>query len=187
MRLTDLAARPVYNVVRHGVHSGDLTNSRYTAAQTSASVRRAIVRYKCDIDVTSYGAFTLTRHAPPNIVISIRHEPWRETMPARVTARQAADLAIIAARVGRSVPAALNPRKDGALQVYAGWNAVPPAATERLMRRGWIVTRGNEGDTVTVSVAGYLAMAAHTCDTTRATHDERVAAYADAIRTFAAA
>lgn len=173
MRLTPLPAYRQF--VRHGVNDPGAFVS-LTADDADASVRRGLRRhFTCE--VSAYGAITFRHPRRTNIV---RLEPVRRCFPALVTARQAEDLASL---LGRS--ATLQSHR-GALYVSAGFTSIAPAAAERLFGRGWLSTLGREGDTVTVSVAGHLAITAHRCKTTGAPMADRLAAYHDTVRAFPA-
>ncbi|MFI5749041.1 hypothetical protein ACIBBE_24615 [Streptomyces sp. NPDC051644] len=101
----------------------------------------------------AYGAVTLHQGTT-----RIRLEPGLNNTPRKITERQAKDLLIIARADGggklKRMP------RSSYLSISCGLHGViPPAATEKLIERGYIATSGEEGSTVTVSLAGHIAVA----------------------------
>lgn len=144
--LTTLAARPAHR--RYVLHTDKNIPSDIgwaTAAEATAELRAHLaVRARNDrVDVDPNGCVWLN-HEDRRILL----EPLLDALPKRLTARQAADLVLIASARGRARYAADE-------SVTAGVTRIPPAATERLLQRGWI----EETDgTVGVSLAGIVAL-----------------------------
>lgn len=85
-----------------------------------------------------------------------RYEVAPEASPARATDRQFADLVLFddgSARVCRA------DARD--LGIWLRNSVLPPAASRRLVARGWVLTDGAVGDRVTVSALGYMARRAY--------------------------
>lgn len=101
----------------------------------------------------AYGAITLYQGTT-----RIRLEPGLNNKTKLITARQAEDLLIIARATGRARLKRM-PRSPY-LSISCGLHGViPPAATEKLIERGYIATTGEEGAHVAVSLAGHIAVA----------------------------
>lgn len=129
---------------------GNLTPAEATALVSSHVAHYAGQRW---LKAEAYGAVTLHRGT-----IRIRLEPGLNNAPKKLTNRQAEDLLIIA-RYGRPPCLKRMPRSSG-LSISCGLHGViPPAATERLIERGYIATTGEEGAAATVSLAGHVAIA----------------------------
>ncbi len=134
------------------------TNTTATVAEATALVRDHFARRDSLSSITAapHGAITLafgTRRT--------RLEPGIDARPQRLTQRQADDLLIIA-RSGRAT-LTQTPRTNG-LSIACGL-VIPPAATERLIERGYIATTGHDGAPVTVSLAGTVALTWRACKT----------------------
>jgi hypothetical protein len=125
-----------------------------TAAGATDLVASHVARYTGQrwLKAEAYGAVTLHQGTA-----RIRLEPGLDNTPKRITARQAEDLLIIARATGGRLK-----RMPGrtCLSVSCGlYGVIPPAATEKLIERGYIATSGEEGARVTVSLAGHIAIA----------------------------
>lgn len=107
------------------------------------------------VKAEAYGAVTLSLGSS-----RIRLEPGIDARPKYLTARQASDLLIISASGHaklRNVP------KRGTVIACGLHGTIPPAATEKLIERGWIATTGADGAPVTVSLAGTVALTWRAC------------------------
>jgi DNA-binding PadR family transcriptional regulator len=107
------------------------------------------------VEATPYGAVTFTQGDR-----TVRLEPGFDSHPKHLTDRQAQDLQLIAATddaIVRRIPG------QGYVIVCGAHGTIPPAATEKLVERGWIATTGREEAPVTVSLAGTVALTWRAC------------------------
>ncbi|MEU1908466.1 hypothetical protein [Streptomyces hygroscopicus] len=126
-----------------------------TSAEATSLVASHVARYTGQrwIKAEAYGAVTLHQGTT-----RIRLEPSLNNTPKKITNRQADDLLIIASVTGRGLLKRM-PRSPY-LSISCGlYGVIPPAATEKLIERGYIATSGKEGASVTVSLAGHIAIA----------------------------
>lgn len=153
--LATLAARPAYSRVDTGADPNTpIRRSEITAAEATILVCRHL-----SLCLPGYGRSL--RAEPSGSVIldhaggSVRLDPRYGQRPTHLTQRQSEYLVALGS-------AALTPRlSDGrrGLGIDAELVQIPPGATERLVARGWVVTGGEHGDAVTLSVAGIVALA----------------------------
>lgn len=125
-----------------------------TDESAERTVRRDVIKHGVVPDVELDGTITLIRvgwHGKPKLTVTLK--PTRK-MPL-VTKSMADDLEeLIKCR---------NPVVHGPGRIRAGFYSVPPAATARLWERGLIDFGDNkEGDPVTVTLTGHLALALRT-------------------------
>lgn len=126
-----------------------------TAAESTRLAAAHVAQYTGQrwLKAAAYGAVTLHRGTT-----RIRLEPGPDNTPRKITNRQAENLLIIARADGRGVLKRM-PR-SAYLSISCGlYGVIPPAATEKLIERGYISTSGEEGASVTVSLAGHVAIA----------------------------
>lgn len=144
-----LAARPAHR--RYTLHTDKNIPSdmaRVTAAAATAEIRAHLAARAGTSRVTATPHGSVFLNADDHRVL---FEPLPDVVPKRLTARQAADLLLISHAGGR---ARFADDRDG-ITVHAGMTRIPPAATERLVERGWIEeTDGLVG----VSLAGAVAL-----------------------------
>lgn len=129
---------------------GSLTPAEATTLVSSHVAHYAGQRW---LKAEAYGTVTLYQGTT-----RIRLEPGLNNTPKKLTNRQAEDLLIIA-RYGCPPHLKRMPRSSG-LSISCGLHGIiPPAATEKLIERGYVATTGEEGAAVTVSLAGHIAIA----------------------------
>lgn len=131
------------------------TDGTLTPAQATALVASHVALYAGQrwLKADPHGRIAL-RQGTTRICLT----PGPSSTPERITDRQAEDLLIIA-RFTRQAILERMPRTSG-LSITCGLHGiVPPAATERLIERGYIATTGEEGAEVKVSLAGHIAIA----------------------------
>ncbi|MFC1418691.1 hypothetical protein [Streptacidiphilus cavernicola] len=129
---------------------GQPFTQRITAQHADALVARA-VRLRCPVRVSVTGTVTIVREHVGRAARTITLEPL--VRPSELTERQDLDLRIVAA-----APARLVADRHGILRIRAGLAEIPPAASWRLLDRGWLACLRREGDPCTVSVAGRIAL-----------------------------
>ncbi|MEV0016656.1 hypothetical protein [Streptomyces tendae] len=134
---------------------GDLT--RVTASQATAETRPHLAADSRPrrVEAQAYGAVTLCDGDR-----RVRFDPCPDTMPKYLTAKQAADLLLVAAA---EVPPRLvdvgsgyGPQVQGSTLVR-----IAPAATNRLARHGYLAL-ADDGQVV-LSLAGVVALEWHHC------------------------
>lgn len=158
--LTRLVAKSAqFASYRTSTYDADPMVPRVTGALTAAeatTLAASHVAYYTGqrwLKAEAYGAVTLHQGTT-----RIRLEPSLNNTPKKLTNRQAEDLLIIQ-RFTRQPILKRMPRTSG-LSISCGLHGViPPAATEKLIERGYIATIGEEGADVTVSLAGHVAIA----------------------------
>lgn len=125
---------------------GELTG--VTAAQATAEIRELVARDRRNRSVraTEYGAVILHKGDD-----RIRLEPVPDAMPKMLSAAQAAQLLDIATATD---PAHFVPEPAG-ITICTRWRRIPPAATNRLVRHGWVCKIDG---IVTVSLPGVVAL-----------------------------
>lgn len=145
------------------VHPHDRAQAGPDLVRISATEATALVREHLaqdgrlrNVEAAPYGALVLR-----GAEASTRLEPCTFTMPKGLTRRQAEDLALIA-RAGERARLRLDPRAG--VVVQAGPTRIPPAATERLVERGWLATSGTPDAPVSLSVAAVVALEWHALD-----------------------
>ncbi|MFF0430351.1 hypothetical protein ACFYUJ_39065 [Streptomyces sp. NPDC004520] len=156
---------PAYRVSRHH-YDGTITAQHCTAAEADALLASHLfTEDEVTADPGLTGRITLSRSVtgprsatdptPVTVTRSTFLDPLHAPKP---TPRQYEDLCIVQAPRGRTVAVLA---ADG--RVDAGSLAIPPAATTRLLSRGWLsVTDTPTGPPqVTVSCAGLIAMTHH--------------------------
>lgn len=149
---------------------GELT--RVTATQATAETRAHLAADSRPrrIRAHGYGAVVLCDGDR-----RVRLDPCPDTMPKHLTARQAADLLLIASDIA---PARLVPEDRGPA-VHGALSRIPPAATNRLVRHGCLAVV--DDDQVIVSLAGVVALEWRHCKNTRAPSDEWADVIAEAV------
>jgi hypothetical protein len=137
-----LAARASY--YRHDHHG--LT--RLTAAQATAEIRAHVARdpRNRSTEAAPYGAVILHQGAR-----SVRLEPWRNAMPKYLTAAQADQLTALA----HATDPARYVEEAAGLAACTSGVRIPPAATNRLVRHGYLCSLDG---IVSVSLAGVFAL-----------------------------
>ncbi|MFE7933394.1 hypothetical protein ACFU6S_32675 [Streptomyces sp. NPDC057456] len=155
-----LARRPVYR--RHELNTdpnrvGEVTGSTAAAATEEARAHLARDCRPRRIEVTGYGAVIL-RDGDRRI----RFEPCADVLPKLLSVRMAEDLVL----VGTSAAGTRLVAESRGLAVHAGFHRIPPAATNRLVRHGWLATGGGDGAAVAVSLGGVVALEWRSCKTT---------------------
>jgi hypothetical protein len=138
----------------------NIPSRRFTNLAVADATNLARVHFRAypslrSITAEPYGAITFLQ-ANRHIML----QPGMDARPSLLTARQADDLLLIAG-VGSRARITLLPGRGTAID--AGLHRIPPAATERLIKHGWIATPGRDGAAVEVSLAGTVAMAWRAC------------------------
>ncbi|WP_327594663.1 hypothetical protein [Streptomyces chartreusis] len=156
-----LLARASYNRYAYSTDPmvpGELT--RATAAQATAETRAHLAADSRPrrIQAHPYGAVILCDGDR-----RVRFDPWQEAMPKYLTAKQAVDLHLLASA---TVPARLVDVGSGYGPEVQGSSLVriPPAATNRLVRHGYLALDGT--GQVVLSLAGVVALEWRHCKTT---------------------
>ncbi|MDW8803643.1 hypothetical protein P1P68_02185 [Streptomyces scabiei] len=108
------------------------------------------------VEATPYGAITFTQGAR-----RVRLEPGFDSRPKHLTGRQAKDLLLIA-EAGTRATVRHIPRQ-GFVITCGLLGTIPPAATEKLIERGWIATTGATDAPVAISLAGTVALTWRAC------------------------
>ena len=144
---------------RTSTYDADLMAARTPGTLTPAEVTDLVATHVAHytgqrwLHAEPYGAVTLHEGTT-----RIRLEPGLNNSPKKITTRQAEDLLIIARASGRGRLKRMP--NSPYLSISCGlYGVIPPAATEKLIERGYIATTGEEGSTVTVSLAGHIAVA----------------------------
>jgi hypothetical protein len=137
---------------------GELTRVTATEATAETCAHLAADSRPRRVQAHPYGAVVLCDGER-----RVRFDPWRETMPKYLTAKQAVDLHLLASAV---VPARLVDVGSGYGPEVQGSSLVriPPAATNRLVRHGYLAL-GGDGQVV-VSLAGVVALEWRHCKIT---------------------
>lgn len=151
-----LAARPSYRRHFSNVNPNvpsELTS--VTAAQATVEIREHVARDRRNRSVraTEYGAVTL--HQGEH---RIRFEPVPDAMPKLLSAAAAGQLLDVA----QATDSASFVDEAAGITLCTRWVRIPPAATNRLVRHGWIC---KIGDVVSVSLPGVFALAWRDCRT----------------------
>ena len=151
----------------------NIPGQRLTSLTIADATNLARVHFRAypnlrSITAEPHGAITLLQ-GNRHIVL----ESGMNALPKLLTHRQAEDLLLIAAVGARAKITAAH----GGAYIDAGLNRIPPAASERLIRHGWITTTGVDGATVAVSLAGTVALTWRACKTQNVPRAE----WADAI------
>lgn len=132
------------------VHGGDEPVTGAVTAYAADRLVATAVRRGYVLDATAHGVIVIRRPSA-HIVVEL-HPRWRPVL----TPWQARDLTLLAGR-----DACLRMRPEGVI-ITAGLARIPPAATRRLLHRGWVAClHVRDGAPVAVSVAGRLALALH--------------------------
>ncbi|MGS2592100.1 hypothetical protein [Streptomyces hebeiensis] len=111
------------------------------------------------IGAEPYGAVTMSQGDT-----RIRMEPGMDARPSLLTRRQADDLLLLAYS---ATGARVAHEQAKGWTIHAGFSRIPPAATENLVKHGWVVTTGTDGASVTVSLAGIVALTWRHCKTAK--------------------
>ncbi|MET9676367.1 hypothetical protein ABZY68_25230 [Streptomyces sp. NPDC006482] len=165
--MTSPNAVPAYRMSVHHP-DGTLTVRECTAPQADALIATALLdddQVTPDPRAGGTGVITLRRAitgprnatdpTPVTVLTTTHLVPLYD--PTKLTARQCEDLGIVHEPRGRRT-AVLD-----AGRIDAGFSSIPPAATARLLTRGWLslAERPDGPPQVTVSCAGLIAMAHH--------------------------
>ncbi|WP_411092279.1 hypothetical protein [Streptomyces sp. 049-1] len=155
-----LLARPSYTRYAYAEDRnvpGELTRVTAAQATTEARAHLAADSRPRRVQAHPYGAVILCDGDR-----RVRFDPWQEVMPKYLTARQAADLLLVAAA---EVPPSLVDVGSGYGPQVQGSSLVriPPAATNRLVRHGYLAL--DDTGQVVVSLAGVVALEWRHCKT----------------------
>ncbi|PSK57950.1 hypothetical protein B0E38_01795 [Streptomyces sp. 111WW2] len=152
--LAALAARPTVERYTFPTNPNDpgAVLDRVNATEATQLVRDHLAADPRLRNVTADGYGTVTLWQGDQ---GIRLTPGRDAQGKRLTERQADDLVAIA-HAGLRASLALEPRHGTC--IHAGLTRIPPAATERLVDRGWLATAGTDEAAVDLSLMGVVAL-----------------------------
>ncbi|MGW3971173.1 hypothetical protein ACWEFD_17975 [Streptomyces ardesiacus] len=169
-------ARPSYTRYAYTTNPNDPGElARVTASQATAETRAHLATDSRPrrVEAKAYGAVTLCDGDR-----RVRFDPSPDTMPKHLTAKQAADLLLVAAA---QVPPRLvdvgsgyGPQVQGSALVR-----IPPAATNRLVRHGYLAL--DDDGQVVLSLAGVVALEWRHCKTTNVAPSAWAYAIAEAV------
>ncbi|MGX1301379.1 hypothetical protein RKD35_002867 [Streptomyces albogriseolus] len=173
---TWLLARPSYTRYAYAEDRnvpGELT--RVTAAQATAEARAHLAADSRPrrVQAHPYGAVVLVDGDR-----RVRLDPCPDTMPKYLSERQAADLLAVALTEG--TPRLVDVGSGHGPEVQDGVLVrIPPAATNRLVRHGYLAV--DDGGRVAVSLAGVVALEWRYCRTTQVPQGEWADVIAEAV------